>query len=589
MDSVPAIVPLVVVSTGLASNPGTWGLAVEPAFGALVPDTDEAETKDTAPQSCLPVAAFLPIPVVWTAMDGTMDVVPEPASGLEERVVPICSFEFLPAMDSSASAAGHPVGTADPVVPAEAGPFVLPPKGLPHEAVPQDLAQAPPRSGNAAANDRSREVDWPRPVPPTTAVLPEAVSQPPPHPTRPVGAGASLAPHVADHVPTRQGTKPMASSPDTKPERALHGPWSTGSDDRSVPEIATRPETEFPEATSVAAARRTDTPTIRPSLDFRYTPRPVGRDLPPEPGKCSAPVLRDAEPVTAQLPINRLPTLTAAPSLELIAAPATIWERAFSGFHAAEATVEPTAVIPGADPPSQPTAATSPALDRDAAAPEEGGVIDPPQGAIPPKANPPDAVEREPVVFRSGPAPAPHSPRPVLGVTDDTVAGAVNELPLSGGPVTAPGPHLGGAPTSVHSGRQTLIPEIAGQLHAALTCSADGTTDLALAPEELGHVRLRLKPDAKDPDRMVVTITFDRPETLELFRRHSGELAEALRAAGYSGADIGFGQGPDRNPASEGGGRSDDAAPETGSTMIDAAHEESQPVGGTGSSLDLRL
>jgi hypothetical protein len=67
-------------------------------------------------------------------------------------------------------------------------------------------------------------------------------------------------------------------------------------------------------------------------------------------------------------------------------------------------------------------------------------------------------------------------------------------------------------------------------------------TELALAPEELGKVRLRMEPDSANPDRMIILISVERPETLDLLRRHAGELAEAMRNAGYSGADIGFGQ-----------------------------------------------
>jgi len=86
------------------------------------------------------------------------------------------------------------------------------------------------------------------------------------------------------------------------------------------------------------------------------------------------------------------------------------------------------------------------------------------------------------------------------------------------------------------------IPQLAARLTAALTPGAEGETELALSPEELGQVRVKLKPDAAHPDRLVVMITFERPETLDLFRRHAGELADAFRAAGYAGADIGFGQ-----------------------------------------------
>lgn len=108
--------------------------------------------------------------------------------------------------------------------------------------------------------------------------------------------------------------------------------------------------------------------------------------------------------------------------------------------------------------------------------------------------------------------------------------------------VTPPGtgPVQHGVPAS--NANLLPVPHVAAQITAALSQSADGATELALSPEELGHVRLRLERDAKHPDRMVVMITFERPETLDLFRRHAGELAEALRSAGYAGADIGFGQ-----------------------------------------------
>jgi hypothetical protein len=107
----------------------------------------------------------------------------------------------------------------------------------------------------------------------------------------------------------------------------------------------------------------------------------------------------------------------------------------------------------------------------------------------------------------------------------------------------APGPTLSAAtPGAAPAVTGVPVPHIAAQIGAALSRAGDGSTELALSPEELGRVRLKLKPDAAHPDRMVVMITFERPETLELFRRHAGELADALRASGYAGADIGFGQ-----------------------------------------------
>jgi hypothetical protein len=77
---------------------------------------------------------------------------------------------------------------------------------------------------------------------------------------------------------------------------------------------------------------------------------------------------------------------------------------------------------------------------------------------------------------------------------------------------------------------------------ATLHQKPDGTTEIALSPDELGSVRLRLEADVRDPERMIVHIVFDRPETMDLFRRHADQLSEAIRAAGYAGARLDFGQ-----------------------------------------------
>ena len=142
-------------------------------------------------------------------------------------------------------------------------------------------------------------------------------------------------------------------------------------------------------------------------------------------------------------------------------------------------------------------------------------------------------------------------------------------------------------PATLQGSQPPHIPQVAAQISAALSRSADGATELALSPDELGHVRLRLEPDVANPDRMVVMITFERPETLDLFRRHAGELAEALRSAGYAGADIGFGQ--------EGAGsqgfdrRADPPSGRTGDIAQPDAPPPPAPRLAAGASLDLRL
>jgi hypothetical protein len=86
------------------------------------------------------------------------------------------------------------------------------------------------------------------------------------------------------------------------------------------------------------------------------------------------------------------------------------------------------------------------------------------------------------------------------------------------------------------------VPHLAASIAATLQHRADGTTEIALSPEELGAVRLRVEADANDPERVVIHLAFDRPETMDLFRRHADQLAEAIRAAGYAEARLDFGQ-----------------------------------------------
>lgn len=149
-------------------------------------------------------------------------------------------------------------------------------------------------------------------------------------------------------------------------------------------------------------------------------------------------------------------------------------------------------------------------------------------------------------VLTAGPAlqaSGPVMPNAVLGLPE-----LMSDLPpdeaLAGlGAVSGPfGPH---AQTTVAQLLPTspALPPMVAQIVGGLSSAKPGVTEIALSPEELGRVTLQMQADAQDPDRMVVMLSFDRPETLELFRRHADQLAEVIRSAGYSGVDIGFAQG----------------------------------------------
>lgn len=62
-----------------------------------------------------------------------------------------------------------------------------------------------------------------------------------------------------------------------------------------------------------------------------------------------------------------------------------------------------------------------------------------------------------------------------------------------------------------------------------------GPIEIALAPDELGRVRLHMVPDG---DNLRVTIMVERPETMDLFRRSAEAFLTDLRQAGFSGATL---------------------------------------------------
>lgn len=68
---------------------------------------------------------------------------------------------------------------------------------------------------------------------------------------------------------------------------------------------------------------------------------------------------------------------------------------------------------------------------------------------------------------------------------------------------------------------------------------APGSVELTLNPPELGRVRLSLAPSETG---IAVLVQAERPETLDLIRRHADQLAQEFRAMGYGATAFAFGQ-----------------------------------------------
>ncbi len=110
-----------------------------------------------------------------------------------------------------------------------------------------------------------------------------------------------------------------------------------------------------------------------------------------------------------------------------------------------------------------------------------------------------------------------------------------------------------------------------------------GTVELVLTPEDLGRMRFEV---TQSGEQMRIHLTVERPETLDLLRRHADQLLAEFREAGYADATLSFGQW------SRGGQHSAAAAPLSDTplpqppTTPHAAPDAPRPTGG---GLDLRL
>ena len=85
-----------------------------------------------------------------------------------------------------------------------------------------------------------------------------------------------------------------------------------------------------------------------------------------------------------------------------------------------------------------------------------------------------------------------------------------------------------------------------------VTRAPDGPVDLHLNPEELGKVRISM---AMVEGGINVTILAERPDTLDLMRRHIDQLAQEFRQLGYGLINFSFGQRNEGQENRSDGGR----------------------------------
>src|SRR6056297_1599890 len=125
------------------------------------------------------------------------------------------------------------------------------------------------------------------------------------------------------------------------------------------------------------------------------------------------------------------------------------------------------------------------------------------------------------------------------GLADARSPGGEGEpLPLSGEPparsaAPAQGPAVAGP-------EQARAVAVARQLAEATGLAPNGQLEVSLSPEELGRVKLTITPHDAG---LAIAIQAERPETLELMRRHIDVLVRELADEGFASLSFDFGQG----------------------------------------------
>ena len=127
---------------------------------------------------------------------------------------------------------------------------------------------------------------------------------------------------------------------------------------------------------------------------------------------------------------------------------------------------------------------------------------------------------------------------------------------------------------------------IVTQLAEGIRAPNNGSIEIKLSPEELGRVKLTLSPMEAG---LSITVHAERPETMELIRRHIDLLAQDLRQQGHQNLSFHFGQNSsgsqNRQKAISDNGETSLATDMISETLVSSI----TPKAGVSGRLDLRL
>lgn len=114
--------------------------------------------------------------------------------------------------------------------------------------------------------------------------------------------------------------------------------------------------------------------------------------------------------------------------------------------------------------------------------------------------------------------------------------------------------------------RSELAAHVARQLVDVMGQAGNRPVEITLSPEELGRVRMGI---STEDGRIIVNILAERPDTLDLMRRHIDQLGQTFRSMGYDQVAFSFGRGAEGGDQSGSAPPDGQASPSTGNAGLE--------------------
>lgn len=433
-------------------------------------------------------------------------------------------------------------------LPEDAAPLLLVPDAVPAARPAPEQRTASPLTETTPLTPSTR------PGSQAPAVTVTAPAELPPQTPAPMAASdLKAAPPLPDSPSARAPThmaQPSADQSNLRPPLPDAAPHATATPQETVVSKEAKTEKTFNHSTDIK--ENSQTPAAKPQATFAQNPRPAATpDSPPSDAPKAIPLAStQATAAAMRAPIE--PTTSTddkqAPTVTKSAASPSSTGRSTSPQPEAtpesHKAVSKTENLPPSPLVSQQTA-TAPSLPTHEDAARDAALTD---------TNVPD------LGLPSG--------------SHETVATRITT------------PHSASSPTSA-----SPPADLAQQIRPALESRPGEPVELTLAPEELGRVRLKLDTDS---DAIRLHVQAERPETLDMMRRHIDQLSRDFRDMGFTSVSFQFGGEansghPDGSAQTDDDGQSSQSAPPSETAFAAPKAHPTSGVTATSGSMDIRL